>query len=201
MKISISVIETTNNYDYQQLLNEVDFDSLHNYVNISDKTRKSLLTWYINNLNNDVIPYINKYYKLFNDKLLYDFSYYKHYKYHDVLFCNEITLYLYNKLSNLLSINDKYNKHTSIHNIYSRYKNNGQFKKIINIIITNIGICMDSNIYNNETYLLQKNIIIDYYGVLCTPLNSPPIDYQYLERFNKRREHRINKLIIIFGKY
>jgi hypothetical protein len=203
----IEGIESISNYDYSELLNVVDFDELHDYVNIYDKSCTNLLIWLCENYEFvKASNLINKYHNIidFNKTIENDI--------HNrdllsliILYSNELLCRtIIDRLTNmnniqLLHLNDEYD----IYHYAILANNYSFFKKLIN----SYGIiCI--NRYQKKTNLWHHGVI---YAISMTH-SEMDILHIILNKFSILIKisklvyideicDNINKLILIFGKY
>ena len=71
---NIDEIKTTSKYDFNKLINKVGFNNLHPYINIRDKTDRTILLWAFFNYNreNIVCRILDKYNKSIKNDYIYE---------------------------------------------------------------------------------------------------------------------------------
>jgi hypothetical protein len=224
----MSLIEEIRNstcYDFNKLLNTVDFDNLGDYVNVHDKNNYNLLKWMYGDEYNDnypmIIKYIDKYYKLFNyDKVDVDNK-------SLLLILMEyanptIALYILTKINfikesikvdsgnqNILFkinwyCNNKLDKMVNLSGILNKPYNN-----IIHFENNNLNIAL--HIIRRELFdvsgfggressnnnFKNSNIMINYFGILDKI--SLIFNFVFVKLLLKTTI--FNKIILVFGKY
>jgi hypothetical protein len=212
----MDIIQNSNNYNFNILLKMIDFDNLHYYINIYDKTDNNLLIWLTKKDTNKAILLINKYNNNF-DTIRYNSN-----NKHNLIIKliqtknKQIINQFIDKCKNICDVNhiDINNNNILIHLIYLNSS------KIIKKIINRYGIQLviykyntpyfNTNKYNYADFSLMTlscckfiksaKILITTFGILCNPTKN------YKENWNcliiactNNQISIINNLIQFYG--
>jgi hypothetical protein len=160
----ITRIQKSKKYNFQKLLYVVDFNKLHPYINIKDKSKNTIVTWLLNNNLNKTVIFLEKYGPLIKitkkiseefmdrsesllENLIMNCDISDHNEFITRVYCNSFIRDLIDNINNNKNIN--------------------AILKLINIF----GICRDTCNYNNNkiTDLIAINLSNDdclkYYSI------------------------------------
>jgi hypothetical protein len=203
MSINIEDIQNSEYYNYQNLIDTVGIDNLHNYINIKDQYDNSILEWSFeveNEIENEIYNFemtnelINRYGHLLKNKIvskiinMYDNTHYSR-------------KYNYNVINNLLDkvITYTYMNSTeflekTFYHLIKTYNIKTKRRYILNEFIRNYGMCLYNSCINIYIPYNCKSYLQDNYGIIFNKLNST---YKYINTTNKF----MNKSILLFGRY
>jgi hypothetical protein len=104
----IDIIKNTIYYDFKTILNIVNFNNLHDYVNINDKSNQNLLIYFTINNIKKAIQYINIYFTLFDVHIFKNYEkFIKNTRYGHKKNARNILNILHLKWCNIYGINNK----------------------------------------------------------------------------------------------